>query len=805
SERARLFGAITTFLKNASQERPLVVFLDDLHWSDRPSLLLLEFVARNVADQCVMIVGTYRDVEVGREHPLAQALAALRRMEHHERIEVAGLPRNEIDDLLEAIEPSEESRPVRRVLSAVLARQTEGNPLFVREVITTLIESGKIVHEDGRWTSHVTSVDELAIPAGVKEAVGRRLARLSEGCSQMLTRACVFTSGFMWEELVSVCDESEDELLDYLDEALGAQLIAERERGRFVFTHGLVRATLYDELSTPRRVRLHRRVAESLENLYGDDIDAHLTTLAAHYMASAGGDMEKAILYSIRAGNRAMELVAWEEAAVHFQRSVDAIPESGGEERRCRVLLDLGQALSYAGQYTGAVDAYRQAAEAARVIASPELLGEAACGFEDAGYMTDDPTLPSRRLALIDEALSSLDTGDSALRALLLAQRTRASLAGGEDALRTGGAGSLLGQKDPVVLAQAREAVAIGERIGDPAVTAMALNCLSQYLLGPGSLDEQREIAERCVMVARQAGALRIEMDGWQWVFAAALRQGDMRVAREAHDEAARLAGESKIGWGLWGEMQRGVALALAAGQLAEAEAAVFEALNFGQGIGHASALQTFGAQLYALRWYQGRLGEIEGMFRGLVSQSPNIDGYQVGLINILAETAQLEEATQMLDVIAARGFTSIPEDLAWSIAVVVLADACQSLNYRDGAAELYEVVLQHPDESATSGTGLSLGAIGRSLGQLATVLGRWDDAERHFDDALDLNRKMDHRPALAQTRLNYGEMLLRRVGPGDGEKAQILLRQALEAAQEMGMATVAADCERLLGTAETK
>lgn len=792
SERARLFDAIGTFLRNAAEQKPLVIFIDDLHWCDRPSLLLLEQVARGIMDRHVVIVGTYRDVEVDRVHPLAQTLAALRRMDHHERMAIKGFSEDAVLDLLTAIEPSEQTEPARRVLASALYAEAEGNPFFIREVLNNLVESGKLFQQDGTWVSGVTSIEELGIPEGIKEVVGRRLSRMSEGCNRMLGRASALTNGFTWEELTVISDEPEDELLDYLDEALGAQLIAERNRGQYAFTHALIRATLYDELSTPRRVRLHRRVAESLETLYADDIDAHLGELAAHYVASMGGDAEKAIEYSIRAGKRAMELVAWEEAAAHYQRALEAMPEEHDEERRCRVLLDLGEVLTHSGQPSEAVDAYRQAAAAARETGSAELLGEAACGLEEAGYfVSGDTALPGQRLGLIDEALGSLGSEDTALRANLLARRTRAT--------RAGGAGSLFGHRDPEVMRQAREAVEIAERVGDAAVTAMALGYLFQYLAGPGDLEEKREIAERSIQFAHDAGSLRWEVDGYQWLSMTALAQGDMETAAVAREKGDRLATETKFGWALWGKIARRAALALADGRLSEAESAVFEAWSLGQSINHGSALGTFGVQLVFLRWFQGRLAETEAMVRGVAGQSPNVVVAQTGLSLVLAETGQAEEGRKILDALGDSGFSIIPEDAAWMVAMATLSEACYRFGYLNRVAELYEVISHHPNENVTLTFVISGGAIARSLGQLATLLERWDDADHHFRAALDMNDKMRHRPALAQTHMNYADMLLRRDAPGDREKARPPLQQALKAAREMGMAEVVADCERLL------
>lgn len=196
SERARLFDSIGAFLRNAAESRPLVIFLDDLHWCDRPSLALLEQVARGINDKKIIIVGTYRDVEVDRMHPLAQTLAALRRMEHYERLAIRGFTAECVYDLLAAIEPSEATEPARRALAGVLYAEAEGNPFFLREVLNNLVETGKLIQQDGAWVGDIASIEEMGIPEGIKEVIGRRLSRLSDGCNRLLQRASAMTSGF---------------------------------------------------------------------------------------------------------------------------------------------------------------------------------------------------------------------------------------------------------------------------------------------------------------------------------------------------------------------------------------------------------------------------------------------------------------------------------------------------------------------------------------------------------------------------------------------------------------------------------
>ena len=768
----------------------------------KPSLALLEQVARGLVDRRIIVVGTYRDVEVDRVHPLAQTLAALRRMEHHERISIRGFTEESVYELLSAIEPSEEAEAAKRSLAQVLHQESEGNPFFIREVINNLVETGKLVQQDGIWTGTVASIEELGIPEGVKEVIGRRLSRLSEACNRMLQRASAMTSGFRWEELRAICDESEETLLDCLDEALGAQLIAERGGDRYAFTHALIRVTLYEEMSAPQRAQLHRRTAEALETLYVDNLDPHLGELASHYVASVGGGAEKAIDYSVRAASRAMELVAWEEAALHYQRALDAMAGQRVDERKCSILLALGHAHLNAGQNDAAMDAFLQAAAAARAMGAAQLLAEAACGFDEAGYYSaGGATIPPHRLALADQALSALGAEDSALRARLLSRRAGAAqaVAGSADAIRASGWGSMTGERDPEILSQLREAVAIAERVGDANVTANTLLQLFYYQYGPGNQDERRQIAEKVIKFARIAGNGRDEYEGWDSLYAVALQQGDMVTARDAYEHSQQRGVELRIGRAPYQIVEERSTLSQAEGRLDDAEREMFEALKAGQSINDSNAVIAFGGKLIFLRWYQGRIAELEAMLRGLVEDSPNVAAYQCGLVLVSAEKGELREAAQRFDALAATGLGSIPEDGLWSVALVGLTLACVRLGARENVRELYDVLGRYPDGAATAGGAITLGAVTGFLGILAALQDRWSEATSHFEAALELNERIGHRPALACARKDYAEMLLRRRGAGDGERAHALLQQSLEAARDMGMARLILDCERLL------
>ncbi|MCI0794176.1 MAG: protein kinase, partial [Chloroflexi bacterium] len=312
--RFRLFDSITAFLRTASRTQPLVLVLDDLHWADQPSLLLLQFVARELGGARLLIIGTYRDMELSRQHPLAEALGELTRERLFQRVVLRGLSQ---EDVGRFIEMTSGNQAPRGLVEAVHS-QTEGNPLFVTEIVRLLVQEGELSAEKVRETDSWT----IRIPEGVREVIGRRLNRLSQRCNEALTVASVLGREFTMAQLRPLVEEvTEDRLFEILEEALAARVIEELPQsvGRYQFTHALIQETLAEELSLTRRVRLHARIAEALEQLYGDDTESHAAELAHHFaQAEAMTGPEKLVRYSLQAGERALAAYAYEEAQGHF-------------------------------------------------------------------------------------------------------------------------------------------------------------------------------------------------------------------------------------------------------------------------------------------------------------------------------------------------------------------------------------------------------------------------------------------------------------------------------------------------------
>jgi tetratricopeptide (TPR) repeat protein len=343
---------VAGFLRNASKVQPLLIVLEDLHDADRGTLDLLLHLARNLTDARFMIVGTYRDVEVDRGHPLSGALAELRRSGSFLRVPLRGLTVDEVHRMYNAIRGQE----VAWAQAEAVHRQTEGNPLFIQEVVRYIVEEGYVVREAGRWVLAEGTAPGTGLPEGLRDVIGKRLSRLSERTNQVLSVAAVIGREFRLDVLQRVVGAghtlTEDELIGALEEAQERAVIEERSAVAgvpiFRFTHAFFRQTLYEEIFAARRIRWHQEVARALEHVHARRAEDHAAELAEHFAHSSDpGDLAKAVTYGELAAKRAMDVYAYAEAERHRQQALNAqdVLDPDDRARRCDLLLTLGEAM----------------------------------------------------------------------------------------------------------------------------------------------------------------------------------------------------------------------------------------------------------------------------------------------------------------------------------------------------------------------------------------------------------------------------------------------------------------------------
>ncbi len=390
----RLFDAYATFLRAMAEQAPLVVALDDLHWADKPTLLLLQHVARELSRSRILVVGNYRDTDITRQSALSESLASLHRESGFERIVLRGLSREEVAAYIRAKANVE---PKREVLDRIF-EETEGNAFFLSELVNLMAEEGTLSKD---------SISDIAIPDGVKEALGRRLNRLSPETNELLQVATIIGREFAYDTLVALGDRDEDELLKLIEEALEARVIEELPQpGRYRFTHAQMQETLLAELSTTRRVRLHGQVGEALEKRWGARAEEYASRLAEHFVEAAmlsPRHATKALRYSQHAGIEAADKLAWQDAANHYSRALEQVEAAGGLAPLDEAALHEGLGRAYAAMGGGHErDGLRELTRAFRAYADAR---DAEQSFRVAEFVGVSGLMGARAEGLLGEAI----------------------------------------------------------------------------------------------------------------------------------------------------------------------------------------------------------------------------------------------------------------------------------------------------------------------------------------------------------------------------------------------------------------
>jgi class 3 adenylate cyclase len=767
TERYLLFSAVAGLLGEVAETVPMCLVLDDFHWADSQSVALLKHVARTIEQGALEVIVTYRDSDLGKDHPLSAVLADLRRIEGVQRIALHGLGAEEVAQIMTAVAGHELDQDGIE-LAEQIAEETDGNPFFVAEVLRGLLESGAVVLDEttARWSVDRSSA--IALPESVREVIERRVERLGDQTREVLTLAAVIGRAFDLQLLGALLDIEESALLDHLEAAVAASLLAESDErlGQFRFAHALVNQTLYEGLGATRRARIHHRVAEALEELTGEDPGDRLSQLALHWrLAAVSVDKAKAADYAVRAGQRALQSLAPTEALTLFGDAVELMGE-GGSAERCRALIGLGESQLQTGDA-----AYREtlleAARIASALQDAELAAQAALA-NSRGDASVHGAVDDERVAAIERAIELDDPPNPGRRARLLALQAM-ELEWDPDFERR--------------WALAEEAISLARGAGDPRTLAEVLRAALFACRSPETLELRiglsRELSDCAAAVQDRA----FQFLAYNNEFHVHVELGELARAKAALEQLELIADELGQPTMKWFTTWHAAAWELMHGDIATGERLSERAFEVGQEAGEADAVMIYGAQLAFTRVYEGRGEEIIAMLEQSVAAWPRIGAFRAGAASVLCWLDRRVEAAEILEQARADRFEDVLHGSTTLATLALYADAAALTEDAGAASILYELMEPWSGQVAWSYT-QGYGHARMWLGLLAAVLRQHEQADEHLAFACEFQETNGMPLWAARAYLGWAEALTAR---GETARGREHAARALELSREHG------------------
>jgi len=768
TERYLLFSAVAGLLGQIAEAVPLCVVLDDLHWADAQSLALLKHLLRTIEQGSLQVIASYRESDLGKDHPLTGVLADLRRAHGIQRIVLHGLGADEVAQIMSAVAGHELDKDGLE-LAAQIAQETDGNPFFVAEILRGLDESGALVfdEETGRW-----SIDRsagIALPESIREVIERRIERLGGESMEALRLAAVIGREFDLRLLCVALDVDEAGLLDRVEAAMAASVLAEssEEVGRFRFVHGLINQTLYEGISATRRARMHQRVAEALEELYAANPGDHLAELALHWrLAAVSVDKARAADYAMRAGQQALEKLAPAEAVKLFADAVELLGETDSRER-CQALIGLGEAQRQTGD-----GAYRETLlEASRMAAGledAELAARASLASGRGAAPSTYGAIDEERLGAIERAIELDDGRNPARRARLLAIKAQ-ELSYDADFERR--------------RALAEEAIALARSTGDTKTLADVLQHVWEPLRVASMLELRRNLSNELSARAAELGDPALELAAHGHNVNNCIEHGDFERAEKELEQMEVTAHELDQPTTWWITTYTRAGWKLVCGELTAAEELSRRAFEIGREAGEPDSFTVYGAQLAFVRRYQGRAGEIIAAVEESAGSIPD-PAWRAGPAWMLCALDRRAEARQLLEQREDEGFEQVAQAAATGLnALAFYADVAVETCSSSAASSLRRLMEPWADHFIFNGL-CGYGHVRMWLGLLATCLGEHEQADRHLALACEFHDTSGANLWCARSHLGWAEALAAR---GDPDSAREHAARALELSREHG------------------
>jgi class 3 adenylate cyclase/tetratricopeptide (TPR) repeat protein len=777
--RRYVWNSFSEFLGRAAQAQPLLLVLEDLHWADESTLLLTEYLAPLLPEMPVLVLGTYRDVEVDLQHPLARVIGQLGRRRLVERVNLRRLSFEGVRAMLRALA----GQPAPDQLARMIDRETEGNPLFVEEVYLHLVESGVLLDEHGRLRRDLR-LDEVSVPESIRLVLGQRLGRLAPSTHDVLVAAAVSGRVFTSEIVGEVAGTSDDALVDAFDEAERARLITSgTTAGELMFSHELIRQTLLSGVSAIERERLHQQAAGAISRLYSDDLEAHAGELAYHLShAGRAGDRDSLVHYLRLAGERAFDAAAFDDAVGYFEKALSLMPNDH-QLGRAQLLERLAMALRSVGRWQDALGAMNDALDRYQTLGQVEAIGRLGWAMVYQLVWTarfvEGVQVGQRTLA----ALGNTVSGD---KARLLSALAFAISVGSDYAAATATFNQARSLAEQVgdervmadvlhmqtihhfVYAEFAEGIRVGLRAAETFERESALwdLCSVQAFVifqdgNVGSREQATSLADKTLGLAERLGHLGAAFMVLSDRIRVAAMLGDLPQVEALSPQIVDIGERGGLPWRYLGHLYLGLA-AHRRGNAERAEAELRKAVELEPS--GAFAGQSAGALARHVAHY-GRADEVKELFESARSKLPSLErvngiGSWGGLLNFV-------EAFYLCDL----------NEEAAALAPLV-----------EGALELDKRWISYDGRLARTRAGLA-----------AVTARRWEEAERHFVIAREVAEQMRNRVELADLSRLHGRMLLDRGGAGDHELAAGMLQEALSAYRTFGMPAYAAEAGRLL------
>jgi class 3 adenylate cyclase len=606
--------------------------------------------------------------------------------------------------------------------------------------------------------------------------VGRRLNLLSEECNEMLAVGAVIGREFDLALLEQVSGQTGEQLVERIDEALASRVIQEMADapGRYRFYHALVRETLLDELNTTRRVRLHRKIGETLEELHEGALEPHLAALAYHFAegAHAGGDVDKAIQYARRAGERATALMAHEDAIPHYERALQMLDLAGADPRqRCEVLIALSAAHFSGGELDTAIGCVERAIPIARELGDHRLFAVVAASYGVGAFARAAGNPSPQAIALLEEALDAIGD-DECIERLQAMTQLGLLLALGKYA----------GRAEAIL----EDAVETARRVGHVPTLIDAIFNYHFTLWRPEQLEKSIALGEEMLSLAKEIGSTDQEAQAYLQLFRSYYSRGDFDACRRCDAAMEALGSRTQnIRSMYWLHVHRAM-WSLVAGDLEEAERIANQALSYGLRVWSDVALQQYGVHLAYIRYFQGRLEELVQVLEAAAERNQQ-PAWRTAMAWAHSSLGNAEKAREYLMAFAEDDFASIPSDTNWPAGISLLAQSAHELGEVEVCEKLYPLLLPYAELNIIAGGGAAPRGAGHyPLGLLAHTMGRLDEAAEHLEKGIALMEGWGVKHLEARGRIAFCDLLLERQEPGDAERALKLLNDVLDIGGEI-------------------